>query len=142
MSTEFIELAGKINQQMPYHCVERIEHALNNAGKPVKGSRIMILGVSYKGGVGDVRESPALRIIEVLAERGGQLVYHDPYVPSLPEVGLVNAPIDGGLAGADAVVLVTAHPGIDYAAIAASTNLFIDLRGVTRGLQIENLVRL
>ena len=70
MSTEFIELAGKINQQMPFHCVERIERALNDAAKPVKGSRIAILGVSYKGGVGDIRESPALRIMEVLAERG------------------------------------------------------------------------
>src|SRR6202035_882972 len=67
MSTEFIELAGKINQQMPYYCVERIERALNDASKPVKGSRILILGASYKGGVGDTRESPALRIIEVLA---------------------------------------------------------------------------
>jgi UDP-N-acetyl-D-glucosamine dehydrogenase len=142
MSTEFIELAGKINQQMPYHCVERIEHALNDAGKPVKGSRIAILGVSYKGGVGDIRESPALRIIEVLAGHGGQLVYHDPYVPSLPELGLINAPLDSALAGADAVVLVTAHPGIDYAALAGSTSLFIDLRGVTRGLDVANLVRL
>ena len=71
MSTEFIELAGKINQHMPYHCVERIERALNDVAKPVKGSRILILGASYKGGVGDIRESPALRIIEVLAERGG-----------------------------------------------------------------------
>src|SRR5436305_8832040 len=87
MSTEFIELAGKINQQMPYHCVERIERALNDAGKPVRGSNIMILGVSYKTGVGDLRESPALRIMEVLAERGAQLSYNDPHVPALPELG-------------------------------------------------------
>ena len=71
MSTEFIELAGKINQQMPYHCAERIERALNDVAKPVKGSKILVLGASYKGGVGDIRESPGLRIIEVLAERGG-----------------------------------------------------------------------
>ena len=87
MSTEFIELAGKVNQQMPYYCVERIERALNDAAKPVKGSHIAILGVSYKGGVGDIRESPALRIIEVLAQRGAALTYHDPFVPALPRPG-------------------------------------------------------
>jgi UDP-N-acetyl-D-glucosamine dehydrogenase len=142
MSTEFIELAGKINQQMPYHCVERVEHALNDVAKPVRGSRILILGVSYKGGVGDIRESPAIRIIEVLAKRGAMLSYHDPFVPSLPELGLEGVPVEPELAEADAVVLVTAHPGLDYADLAERASLFIDLRGVTRGLQIEHLVRL
>ncbi|MBV8987304.1 MAG: nucleotide sugar dehydrogenase [Solirubrobacterales bacterium] len=142
MSTEFIELAGKINQQMPHHCVERIERALNDAGKPVKGSRITILGVSYKGGVGDVRESPALRIIEVLAARGGDLRYHDPYVPSIPDLGLSSLPLTEATAGADAIVLVTAHPGIDHQAIARDASLFVDLRGVTSGVRAENLVRL
>ena len=142
MSTEFIELAGKINQQMPYHCVERIELALNEAAKPVRESKIAILGVSYKGGVGDIRESPALRIMEVLAERGGELFYHDPYVPALPELGLRSLPLDEVTADADAVVLVTAHPGIDHVAIAHDASLFIDLRGATRGIRVENLVRL
>ncbi len=142
MSTEFIELAGKINQQMPYHCVERIERALNDVTKPVKGSRILVLGASYKGGVGDIRESPALRIMQVLGERGGRISYHDDYVPSLPELGLESVPLDGAVAEADAVVLVTAHPGIDFRALAAQSALFIDLRGVTRGVQVENLVRL
>jgi UDP-N-acetyl-D-glucosamine dehydrogenase len=142
MSTEFIELAGKINQQMPYHCVERIEHALNDVSKPVRGSQILILGASYKAGVGDIRESPALRIIEVLAERGAELRYHDPYVPALPELGLSSIPIDPAAAEADAVVLVTAHPGIDYAQLATRSALFVDLRGVTRGLGVDNLVRL
>jgi UDP-N-acetyl-D-glucosamine dehydrogenase len=142
MSTEFIELAGKINQQMPYHCVERIERALNDAGKPVKGSRIAILGVSYKGGVGDVRESPALRIMEVLAQRGADLRYHDPFVPSLPALGLQNTTLDDATADADAIVLVTAHPNIDHGALAREAALFIDLRGVTRGERAANLVRL
>src|SRR5450755_3434149 len=141
MSTEFIELAGKINQQMPYHCVERIERALNVQEKPVKGSRIAILGVSYKGGVGDIRESPALRIMHVLSERGALLAYHDRFVPALAELGLENVPLDQ-IVGADAVVLVTAHPGVDHAALAGQAQLFVDLRGVTRGLQLENLVRL
>jgi UDP-N-acetyl-D-glucosamine dehydrogenase len=141
MSTEFIELAGKINQQMPYHCVQRIERALNEVAKPVKGSHILVLGVSYKGGVGDMRESPALRIMEVLAQQGAQLSYHDPHVPSLPDFGLesVSQP---NVSRADAVVLVTAHPGVDHMEIARNASLFIDLRGITRGQRAENWVRL
>jgi UDP-N-acetyl-D-glucosamine dehydrogenase len=142
MSTEFIELAGKINQQMPYHCVERIEGALNQAAKAVNGAKIAILGVSYKGGVGDIRESPALRIMEVLGDRGAQIRYHDPFVASLPDLHLQNLALDVAVADADAVVLVTAHPGVDYAAIAHDAQLFIDLRGITRGQTAPNLVRL
>jgi UDP-N-acetyl-D-glucosamine dehydrogenase len=142
MSTEFIELAGKINQQMPYHCVERIEWALNDVAKPVRGSRVAILGVAYKAGVGDIRESPALRIMEVLGERGAELSYHDDYVPSLPELGLQSTPLDETISGADAVVLVTAHPGIDYGAVVAESALLVDLRGVTRGVSAANVVRL
>ena len=141
MATEFIELAGKINQQMPYYCVERIEQALNEVEKPVKGSRIGILGVAYKGGVGDIRESPALRIIEVLTERGALIAYHDPYVPTLPQYLLENVPLDQ-IRDCDALVLVTAHPGIDYDELASSSGLFIDLRGKTRGIRVEDLVRL
>jgi UDP-N-acetyl-D-glucosamine dehydrogenase len=142
MSTEFIELAGKINQQMPYHVVERIERALNDLAKPVRGARIAILGVSYKGGVGDTRESPALRIIRVLKERGAVLSYSDPYVPELPKLGLSSVPLEDATTGADAVVLVTAHPGIDYDALAHEAALFIDLRGATRGDNSANIVRL
>ena len=142
MSTEFIELAGKINQQMPYHCAERIERALNDVAKPVKGSKILVLGASYKGGVGDIRESPGLRIIEVLAERGGVVSYHDEFVPSLPDLGLESIPLEGAAEEADAVVLVTAHPGIDYSGLVERSSLFIDLRGVTRGVRLDHLVRL
>jgi UDP-N-acetyl-D-glucosamine dehydrogenase len=127
---------------MPYHCAERVEQALNDVAKPVKGSRILILGASYKGGVGDIRESPALRIIEVLTSRGAIISYHDAYVPSLSRFDLESVPLDDAVAGADAVVLVTAHPGIDHAALATRSALFVDLRGVIRGLPIENLVRL
>jgi UDP-N-acetyl-D-glucosamine dehydrogenase len=141
MSTEFIELAGKVNQHMPYYCVERIERALNDVEKPVKGSSIAILGVSYKGGVGDIRESPALRIMEVLGERGAVLFYHDPYVAALPELGLQSSPLEDVIA-ADAVVLVTAHPDIDHLALVEAARLFVDLRGTTRGLRVQDLVRL
>ena len=88
MATEFIELAGKVNKQMPYFCLEKIERALNDVGKPVRGSRILMVGVSYKGGVGDLRESPALKIIDLLRQRGGDVAYHDPHVPELPQYGL------------------------------------------------------
>ncbi len=142
MSTEFIELAGKMNQQMPYHCVERIELALNDAAKPVKGSRIAILGVSYKSGVGDIRESPALRIMQVLGDRGALLTYHDAFVPHLAEAGVDSVDLESAVTGADAVVLVTAHPGIDHTALARDAALFVDLRGVTRGIHADNLVRL
>ncbi len=97
MSTEFIELAGKINQQMPHHCVERIVESLNDVAKPVRGSRILILGASYKAGVGDIRESPALRIMEELAKRGGVISYHDEFVPKLPELGLESVPLESAL---------------------------------------------
>jgi len=141
MSTEFIELAGKINQQMPHHCVELIEHALNDAEKAVKNSRIAILGVSYKAGVGDVRESPALRIMSELHARGALLSYHDPFVPTVADLHLQSVALEE-VTNVDAIVLVTAHPGIDHLALAASAQLFVDLRGVTRGLSAENVVRL
>jgi UDP-N-acetyl-D-glucosamine dehydrogenase len=141
MSTEFIELAGKVNQQMPYYVVERIERALNDATKPVKGSKIGILGVSYKGGVGDIRESPALRIMELLAQRGAILSYHDPFVPALPELGLQSSPLET-MATTDAVVLVTAHPQVDHLSVVDAAPLFIDLRGATRRLHKPAVVRL
>jgi UDP-N-acetyl-D-glucosamine dehydrogenase len=141
MSTEFIELAGKVNQQMPYYVVERIERALNDVEKPVKGSRIGILGVSYKGGVGDTRESPALRIMDLLAQRGAVLSYHDPFVPALPELGLQSTPLDD-MSSADAVVLVTAHPNVDHVSLVEAGPLFVDLRGATRRLKAQDVVRL
>jgi UDP-N-acetyl-D-glucosamine dehydrogenase len=142
MSTEFIELAGKVNQQMPFHCVERIELALNGVAKPVRGSRIALLGAAYKGGTGDIRESPALRIIEELLARGADVVYHDPFVPSLDRLALRSTELSEAVEGADVVVLVTTHPGVDHLQVAREAALFVDLRGVTRGIEAENLVRL
>ena len=133
-ATEFIELAGKTNQQMPYHCVGRIERSLNEAGKPVRGSKIAILGVSYKAGVGDIRESPALKIIEQLQKRGGEVAYHDPHVEELPSFGLSHEPLDAVIDGADAVVIVTAHPSVDHAAVAAQVPVVVDFRGVVRSV--------
>jgi UDP-N-acetyl-D-glucosamine dehydrogenase len=132
MSTEFIELAGKVNQQMPYHCVAKVERLLNDAAKPVRGSKIAVLGVSYKPGVGDTRESPALKILALLNALGARLSYHDPHVPSLPEHGLVSEPAETALDGADLVLIITAHPGVDHEAAVRDAPLALDLRGVTR----------
>jgi UDP-N-acetyl-D-glucosamine dehydrogenase len=132
MATEFIELAGKINQQMPYHCVARIERALNLAAKPVRGSRIAVFGVSYKAGVGDIRESPALKIIAVLQGLGADVVYHDRHVPELPEMGLRSVSADDALEDVDLSVIVTAHPGVDHDVVVDRSPLSLDLRGVTR----------
>jgi UDP-N-acetyl-D-glucosamine dehydrogenase len=132
MTAEFIELAGKVNQNMPYHCVARIERVLNDVAKAVRGSRIAIFGVSYKAGVGDLRESPALKIIEVLRGLGADIVYHDPHVPELPELGLRSASVDESLDGTDLVVIVTAHPSVDHDALVERAPLALDLRGVTR----------
>jgi UDP-N-acetyl-D-glucosamine dehydrogenase len=132
MATEFIELAGKVNQQMPYHCVAKVERLLNGASLPVRGSKIAVLGVSYKPGVGDVRESPGLKIVTLLAALGADLRYHDPFVPELPEQGLRSLPLDDALEGADLALIVTAHPGVDHDAAVARVPLALDLRGVTR----------
>ncbi|MEA2276751.1 MAG: UDP-N-acetyl-D-glucosamine dehydrogenase [Solirubrobacteraceae bacterium] len=132
LTTEFIELAGKVNQQMPYHCVSKVERVLNDAGKAVNGSRIAVLGVSYKPGVGDVRESPALKIVALLTALGADLVYHDPHVPVLPDGGLRSASFDDAIEGADLALIVTAHPGVDHDAIGQRVPLVVDLRGVTR----------
>jgi UDP-N-acetyl-D-glucosamine dehydrogenase len=142
IATEFIELAGKVNQHMPYFCLERAERALNDAGKPVKDSKILVLGVAYKAGVSDMRESPALKIIRLLRERGGDVRYHDPYVPELPAQGLKSVELDASVADADLVVIVTAHPDIDHGAIARDAALTLDLRGVTRGVENSRALQL
>jgi UDP-N-acetyl-D-glucosamine dehydrogenase len=139
LSMEFIELAGKVNQSQPYFCVQKIERALNETGKPVKGSRILLVGVSYKAGVGDLRESPALRILELLRERGGEVSYHDPHVPELAEQGLRSAELEEALGGLDLAVIVTAHPEVDHGRIVEQAPQVLDLRGTTRHLGVPQL---
>jgi UDP-N-acetyl-D-glucosamine dehydrogenase len=129
--TEFIELAGKVNQHMPYYCAERVTRALNEHRKAVAGSTVLVLGVAYKGDVGDLRESPALKLLELLRDRGADVVYHDPFVPDLGEEGLdlESSPLtDERLSTADIVCVVTAHSGIDYARVADRAQLVLDLR--------------
>ena len=142
--TEFIELAGKVNQHMPYYCAERVARALNEHRKAVAGSTVLVLGVAYKGDVGDLRESPALKVIELLRERGAEVVYHDPFVPDLSEEGLdlASAPLtDELLGGADIVCVVTAHKGIDYGRVATRAQLVLDLRNAVPATD-ERVVKL
>jgi UDP-N-acetyl-D-glucosamine dehydrogenase len=139
---EFIELAGKVNQAQPAFCAERIERALNNVGKPVKGSKILLLGVSYKAGVGDIRESPALKIARLLLELGGEVVYHDPFVPELTELGLTSVAVAETLPSVDLAAIVTPHAQVDYEEVVSAAPLVIDFRGVTRAISANNLIRL
>jgi UDP-N-acetyl-D-glucosamine dehydrogenase len=138
MQTEFIELAGEVNQRMPYFCVERIARALNDHSKPVRGSRVAIMGVAYKAGSGDMRESPAVKIMRLLLEQGAEIVYHDDYVHELTDLGLRSEWPEE----ADCVAIVTAHPGLDVERLVRESPLVVDFRGVTRGIEAPNLVRL
>jgi UDP-N-acetyl-D-glucosamine dehydrogenase len=122
--------------------VDKIERTLNAHGKAVNGARIVLLGVAYKPGVADLRQSPALKILKLLAESGAELVYHDPHVAHLSEAGLSSTSLDSALEGADLTVIVTAHPEIDYRYVVAESRLVLDFRGVTRDIQSANLVRL
>src|SRR4051812_6098479 len=131
VATEFIELAGKVNQTMPYFCLEKIERALNDDSRAVRGAKVLVLGVAYKGGVGDMRESPALKIIKLLRGRGAEVSYHDPHVPELTEHELRSVALDEGVAAAELVVLVTAHPAVDHEPVAPTASPRLALPGAT-----------
>jgi UDP-N-acetyl-D-glucosamine dehydrogenase len=140
--TEFIELAGEVNQRMPEFCVEKVARALNDHAKAVNGSKVVLVGVSYKAGVGDLRESPAIKIMRLLRQRGAVLAYHDDHVPQLADFGLTSDPLERALEQADVVVIVTAHPGLEVERILSDAPLVLDFRGITRGIEAPNLVRL
>jgi UDP-N-acetyl-D-glucosamine dehydrogenase len=137
----FIEPAGEINTHMPYHVVERIVEALNDLEKGLKGARILVLGAAYKRDVDDVRESPALKIMELLMERGAQVDYHDPYVPALHKMRhydysqMRSVPLTPkNLSLADCVVIVTDHSAYAYQMIAKHAPLLLDTRNATRAV--------
>jgi UDP-N-acetyl-D-glucosamine dehydrogenase len=138
-ATRFIELAGEINTAMPYHVVNAVAGALNNRSKALKGARILLLGIAYKKDVDDMRESPSLKILELLGERGAKVDYNDPYFPELPKLrhyhfeGKRSVKIDGGVLGSyDCVLISTDHSIYDYAAIVESAQLVVDARNATR----------
>jgi UDP-N-acetyl-D-glucosamine dehydrogenase len=134
--TEFIELAGKVNENMPYFCVEKLHRALNTRGKSLNGARILVLGVAYKADIDDLRESPALKVIRLLRSHGAKVEYHDSYCPELPEFGLSSVPIDDhrSLAEYDAVTIVTAHSDVDYRGVVHDADLVVDFRNATAGI--------
>jgi UDP-N-acetyl-D-glucosamine dehydrogenase len=141
----FIEVASDINGQMPGYVVERITTAMNEAGKCLNGSRILIVGVSYKHDVGDLRESPAIDIIELLHERKAYVDYADPYIPTLHLAGttLTSVPLDDDhLGSADCVVVVTDHRVFDYTYLARTASLVVDTRNATAGIAGEHIWRL
>ncbi|MBT8335599.1 MAG: nucleotide sugar dehydrogenase [Gemmatimonadetes bacterium] len=132
--TRFIELASEVNGEMPYFVLGKVRHALNDVSKPVRGSRVVVLGVAYKRDIEDVRESPALDILRLLREDGADLRYHDPFVSSLEHEGLDlrSEPLtDALLAEADAVLIVTDHTDIDYGRVVAQSRIVVDTRNVT-----------
>jgi UDP-N-acetyl-D-glucosamine dehydrogenase len=129
-TTEFVELAGKVNANMPYHCRSLISQALNHGQqRSLKDSAVLILGVAYKADIGDTRESPAIKLIELLRNAGTTVAYHDPHVAELPEAGLES--VDYDPAAYDCVVIVTAHSKIDYDDLVERANLVVDLRNAT-----------
>ena len=143
--TEFIELAGKINESMPYFCRSLVSQALNHSKeRSLKGSRILVLGVAYKPDIADVRESPAVKIISLLRGAGAEVAYHDPHVPSLDENGLAMESVALEPSGYDCVVVVTNHSEIDYDRLVEESSLVVDLRNATgrNGTQSDKVWKL
>jgi UDP-N-acetyl-D-glucosamine dehydrogenase len=143
--TRFIELAGEINAEMPAYVVSKVQDALNREGKPLRGSRILVLGVAYKRDVDDVRESPALDVIRLLEAKGAVVSYHDPHVAQFNEEGKTRRSIDltdEALSSADCVVITTDHTAVDYERVVRLAKLVVDTRNATRGIQAENIVGL
>ena len=143
--TRFIELAGEINQQMPYHVVSEVNMALNRHSKALNGAKVLVLGMSYKKDIDDLRESPSLTIIELLQQRGAQVSYHDPFFPFIGhgrhyDLGMTCASLDN-LAEYDCVLISTDHSDYDYARIVAEAQLVVDTRNATNGIKSANVVR-
>jgi len=133
LDSEFVELAGRVNVNMPYYAVSRIARALNGRGKAVRGAGVLLLGMAYKADVGDLRESPSLKLLELLREEGAAVTYHDPHVATLPDEGLASIALTTEmLAAADCVVIATAHEAIDLAAVVEQADLVVDLRNAVR----------
>ena len=144
IEARFIELAGHVNGQMPHFVVDKVQNALNEHAKPLKGSRIHLLGIAYKKDIDDVRESPALDIGHLLLRRGARLSYSDPFVPTLQldsQTFTACDPLEGA-ANSDCVVVVTNHSGFPYAEILEKALLVVDTRNALKGMTSEKVVRL
>ena len=142
--TRFIELAGEINTNMPYHVLDSVAHALNEQKKAVNGSKVLVLGVAYKKDIDDLRESPALTVIELLQKAGAIVSYNDPYFPEIGrgrkyDLQMKCAPLEN-LAQYDCVLIVTDHSDYDYQRIVKEAKLVVDTRKATRGIQSPKIV--
>jgi UDP-N-acetyl-D-glucosamine dehydrogenase len=147
IEARFIELAGYINGQMPHFVVDKVQNALNDHTKPLKGSHVHLLGVAYKRDIDDVRESPALDIIHLLGKRGAKVTFSDPWVHKLRADGVVPYAMEAidpakGAAEADCVVIVTDHKAFDYPRIIEKARLIVDTRNALKGNKSEKIVRL
>jgi UDP-N-acetyl-D-glucosamine dehydrogenase len=144
IEARFIELAGYINGQMPHFVVDKVQSALNDHAKPLKGSHVHVMGVAYKRDIDDVRESPALDIIHLLGRRGARITYSDPWIPRIKADGVVIDATDAAkeCAAADCVVIVTDHRKFDYAGLVHSARLIVDTRNALKGITSDNIVRL
>ena len=143
--TEFIELAGKVNEEMPYFCRSLVSQALNHhAQRAMKGSRILVLGVAYKPDIGDLRESPALKLISLLQNAGAEVSYHDPHVPHIHEDGVELSSVAYEPQAHDCVVIVTDHSSLDYERLVDEALLVVDLRNATgeKGTAAEHVYKL
>lgn len=145
-TTRFIELAGEINTEMPYYVVRKMLDAFNSRGRVVKGSKVLVLGAAYKKDVDDVRESPAIRIIEILKAKGAEVSYNDPYVARLAgmrghDIDMESVALDDrALEASDCVIIVTDHSCYDYERIVEKSPLVIDTRGATVGIKSDKVV--
>ncbi len=142
--TRFIELAGEINSAMPYNVVDAVAGALNQHKKALNGSKVLVLGVAYKRDIDDLRESPALTIIEELQRRGADVAYNDPYFPKVGRgrkynLQMTNTPLEK-LGSFDCVLIVTDHSDYDYKKIVAESKLVVDTRNATKGIESEKIV--
>lgn len=144
MEARFIELAGSINGQMPHFVVEKIQNALNDQSKPLRGSRVLVMGVAYKRNIDDVRESPALDVMHVLQMRGALVSYSDPHVPRMEFEGKPMESVDllEGAKHADCVVIITDHREFPYAELLESASLIVDTRNALKGMRSEKIVKL
>jgi UDP-N-acetyl-D-glucosamine dehydrogenase len=130
--TEFIELAGKVNEEMPYFCRSLVSQALNHSKEmAMKGAKILVLGVAYKPDIADLRESPAVKLISLLGNAGADVSYHDPHVPSFEEHGIRMNSVGFEPAEYDCVVIATDHSSIDYEQLVDDASLIVDLRNAT-----------
>ncbi len=144
VEARFIQLAGQVNGEMPHFVVEKIQAALNDRCKPVKGARVLVVGVAYKRNVNDIRESPALDIIVLLQRRGAVVSYTDPYVPHLRWDGgsIHSQDLEEAARASDCAVIVTDHTAVDYRRLVELAPLIIDTRNVLKGLHSDKIVRL